>query len=266
MSDSMHRSKKASFFRLKTEFLFFIFFAILVIILFNMTFYKLNEGKIRYVLLSFDVDSNTGHENISAVLSILDSFSEDMVNATFFVTGRFIEENPEIANKMLKYEVACLGYDNSRIDVLDYVGQSEHIELCRDALQSLNITVLGFKAPGKRITKMMYAVLEATNFRYDATQVEYRQFLYPPETIQEIPISTSFFLALEDKGFFGLIPPIFYFLAEYDGSVITSVNFQPDKAVQSKELLKGLIKSYIINERDIVNHKRMSELLETQNI
>ena len=88
---------------------YYIFFLIALFVILLFIKYRMSQDHI--VLLSFDVEPIDGDESVLEMLKILES---NDVNATFFITGQYIERFPDVVTKISEggFEVACHSYSH----------------------------------------------------------------------------------------------------------------------------------------------------------
>lgn len=107
-------------------------------------------------------------EGIKQLLSLLKKYN---VKATFFVTGFFAEQYPDMVTRMVseKHEVACNGY-NYHYKNKDKISIREDIEKAKKILEEVaNMKVVGFRAPQMVYLPEVLEPLEKGGFSYDST-------------------------------------------------------------------------------------------------
>jgi peptidoglycan/xylan/chitin deacetylase (PgdA/CDA1 family) len=229
--------------RRKTEILTGTFLLLLFIILILRLSY--NGPAAQKTLLSFDVEPVDGEESVTELVELLRS---ENINATFFVTGEYAEQNPDIVKKMRGFEVACHGWSHKPFTKMNDSAKKSELLRCKDVVERLTgQEIIGFRAPYNRIDGSTLDILEETGFAYDASMIRGLGLIFPnvdERKIGEIPISSIFALPLEDViwlHYLRLDSAYFYILA-HKTTEFESYLFHPHHIAKQKEQLKTLIK------------------------
>ncbi len=101
---------------------------------FNMDVYY--KGNIDDKIIAFACNVDWGNEYIEPLLDI---FSRYDIKITFFVTGRWAKENPELLKKIHEkgHEIGNHGYEHLEYDKLNYEKNKEQILLAHDVIKNI---------------------------------------------------------------------------------------------------------------------------------
>ncbi len=150
----------------------------------------------RVVLLSFDVEL-VDEKTILDVVEVLDS---EEVKGTFFVTGMYAVEYPEIVKRLSEgHEVGCHTYSHMKLTKISEDEKREEIIKCKEIVSDVvGKEVVGFRAPYHRIDLWSMMILEEEGFVYDASVVQGLGLFFPETGIGEVPVSSFLGVPLED--------------------------------------------------------------------
>ncbi|MBW2971477.1 polysaccharide deacetylase family protein [Candidatus Woesearchaeota archaeon] len=257
----MKRGHPLNFLR-KTDTLLWIFTAATAVLIIFLLLHEVPERQ--YVLLSFDVEPVDGEQS---VMDMLDIVYRTNVSATFFVTGEYAEEHPEIVKLMTGREIACHGQTHKAFTKMTKDEKKAEIIRCRDTIE--NITgkkVMGFRAPYNRIDRETLEILEDERFMYDASYIKGWGFLFPRlrgHKIGEIPVSSTFGIPLEDVVWVHYLkmPGAFFYILKHKETPVESYLFHPHHAAAHKQEIEEFI-NYLKRRNVIfISH---AQLIETQ--
>ncbi|NQU79779.1 polysaccharide deacetylase family protein [Candidatus Woesearchaeota archaeon] len=222
----------------------FLFLAVIAIIIHPETLDS------KYVLISFDVEPVDGKESVRTVISKLEKHN---ITATFFVTGEYAEQNPDMMQIMKKYEIACHGHSHKVFTKMDSLEKIYEIKKCEEAVaESSDVPVQGFRAPYHRIDRETLEILEQEGFKYDATVIEGISFIFPNVqglNIQEIKVSSVIGIPIEDVIwiYYLNLNKIYFKIMKNKNTEIESYVFHPHhiatKAEEFDEMLNHLKKN-----------------------
>jgi polysaccharide deacetylase family protein (PEP-CTERM system associated) len=107
------------------------------------------------------------NENIEKIIKILDDHS---TNATFFVVGEIIEQNPGIIDQITErgHEVAFHGWTHKSLSEMSELEFSDSLK----QVKNYHIGFVGFRAPGfslRQDTLWVLKILEEHGFTYDSS-------------------------------------------------------------------------------------------------
>lgn len=104
------------------------------------------KGNVDEKIIAFACNVDWGNENI---IPMLDIFSENDINITFFVTGRWAKENPELLKAIFErgHEIGNHGYHHLNYDQLSYERNKEEILKADDVIKSILGIELKYFAP-----------------------------------------------------------------------------------------------------------------------
>jgi len=215
-----------------------------------------------YVLLSFDVEPVDGADSVIGVLEVLDHTG---TQATFFFTGEYAEQYPEIVRQVFSagHEIACHGYSHKSFTLMGVDEKKKEIALCESRLFDLTGEVpSGFRAPYNRIDDETYSLLEG-RFVYDASQVDGLSFMFPETVMPEVMISSIFHLPAEDVVwlYYLHVPASTYFRLLEAGSGHRSYLFHPHHMSDPRRLEK--LESFIkdLSESNVTFIKHLDFIL-----
>lgn len=135
---------------------------------------------------------------------IIDLFTREQIQATFFITGTFARNHPEILKELstLGHDVACHGNDHKVLAHLPYDGLYSDIKAGRDSVQKASgVKAAGFRCPRNMKNPALYKVLSELSFEYDSsvhpavmpgrlTDVFQKRSVHRIDGIIEVPSST----------------------------------------------------------------------------
>jgi len=132
---------------------FIIFLIAIVIVLclynraeetFNMDVYY--KGNVDDKIIAFACNVDWGNEYIEPLLDIL---SNNDIKITFFVTGRWAKDNPDLLKKIYieGHEIGNHGYEHLEYDKLDYEKNKEQILMAHDVIKNVLGIDLNLFAP-----------------------------------------------------------------------------------------------------------------------
>lgn len=144
--------------------------------------------------ISFEAQMEVSRVGTESILSVLES--HPTVRATFYVTGRFAEQCPDLLERMKRVgEIASHGYNHSEFTLSD-------LEKARKVLSALSgVPVLGFRMP--RMADVPRSALVAAGYHYDSSSNptwipgRYNAFDQPPSPFDdpcglfEVPASVT---------------------------------------------------------------------------
>lgn len=104
------------------------------------------KGNVDEKIIAFACNVDWGNEYI---IPMLDIFSENDINITFFVTGRWAKENPELLKAIFNrgHEIGNHGYNHLNYDQLSYERNKEEILKADDVIKSILGIELKYFAP-----------------------------------------------------------------------------------------------------------------------
>lgn len=111
---------------------------------FNMDVYY--KGNVDDKIIAFACNIDWGNEFIQPMLDI---FNEHDIKITFFVTGRWAKENPELLKTIYAegHEIGNHGYQHLEYDKLNYEKNKEQILTAHDIIKDVLGTEARFFAP-----------------------------------------------------------------------------------------------------------------------
>lgn len=118
---------------------------------------------------------NFPHRVVRNTEKVLDIFCELSLSSTFFVLGWVAERYPGLVRRMADegHEVACHGYDHTRITAMTPEEFQKDIERARKLLQDISgQSVDGYRAPSYTITEQTLWALDLlidSGFSYDSS-------------------------------------------------------------------------------------------------
>jgi len=185
-----------------------IFLTLLITALLLDTYQDIHQKKPseQTVLLSFDVEPVSG----KTVLDIIEVLDRTETGATFFVTGQYAEEHPNIIKRLSKrYEIGCHTYSHKKLTGLDKEGKKEEIIKCKKTVSRIiGKNVVGFRAPWHQIELTGLMILDEKGFYYDASVISGLGWMYPAVDslyIGEVPVSSFMMIPLEDYEWFNVL-------------------------------------------------------------
>jgi peptidoglycan/xylan/chitin deacetylase (PgdA/CDA1 family) len=242
--------------------LLFITF-IVVVCLFFISLAFQDKPDQRYVLLSFDVETVDGKQD---VMEVLDVVYRHNISATFFITGEYAAQNPEMVKLMTGREVGCHGYSHQSFKKMSLPERKEEVVGCKKVLESLTGNeVIGFRAPYNKIDKETLGVLENEGFVYDASMIKGLGFIYPSVlgfSLGEIPVSSVLGIPLEDVVWLHYLrlQGTYFYILKHKESRLESYLFHPHHIAPYKKELEELI-NYLKEENVIfISHAELIEM------
>lgn len=230
------------------------FFLIFFIIFINLFFSQ------NYLLLSFDTEITDNNQTIHNLLDLLSKYD---AKSTFFVTIDFAKQNPELIYEINNqgHEIACHTINHPNLNKLNYSLKYEEISGCKSYLKdNFNISVIGFRAPYRRIFFQSFLILKHTNYSYDASVFEGLKYFYFNFIIKEIYTSSYGFLPIDDyvllKSLNFNSKTYFYLLNNYK-LPYKSFSFHPHLIMQYQDEFETFIK---YQSGNIITHKEYLEI------
>jgi peptidoglycan/xylan/chitin deacetylase (PgdA/CDA1 family) len=140
----------------------------------------------KIVCLSFDVEgfdppvifgvpseySMSNEFSVEGCRLLADLFGRLGVSSTFFVTGMFARERPEVVRELvsLGHDVGCHGNEHRPLWKLSYDELKGDIEAGKNSVEKASGSkVLGFRSPRNMVNPHLYEVLSELSFRYDSS-------------------------------------------------------------------------------------------------
>jgi|GEM_PF-2543672 len=245
----------------KTNLLFGIFITALVLVLAMMIIR--DEPEKRYVLLSFDVEPVDGEQS---VMDVLDVIYRTNTSVTFFVTGEYAEQHPNIVKLMTGREIGCHGHTHKAFTKMNLTEKEEDILRCRSAVESLTgQKIVGFRAPYNRIDRETLEALEKQGFLYDASYIKGLGFIFPrlrEIRIGEIPVSSLFMIPLEEVVWLHYLrmPGAYFYVLRHKQGMLESYLFHPHHIATHKQELEEFI-NYLKEQNVIfISHRQLVEM------
>ncbi|MBN1386790.1 polysaccharide deacetylase family protein [Candidatus Woesearchaeota archaeon] len=197
------------------------------------------------ILLSFDTESVDGQD----VLMILGLLEKMDVKATFFMTGEYADQYPEIADQIAENnEVACHSYDHPRMSKITREEKEEQIEKCIKAIEkATGKRPIGFRAPYHDIDKETVEVLKENGFEYDASTIENWGISFPEVKMTEVKISSYGLFPMSDvilRYYLKMPKSIYLHLMTSIQQETISLSFHPHHAVKLLEEIEETITYY----------------------
>jgi len=132
------------------------------------------------VILSIDVDYFPGSE--IGVEKLMDILDERNVKATFFITGRFAEDYPNVTKEVINkgHEIGCHGYSHGldweeNFSTLTLRGQIERMSLATQLLERIISTKIKvFRAPYLKANGRTMQALESLGYDCDSSVASLR--------------------------------------------------------------------------------------------
>lgn len=158
----------------------------------------------RICFVSIDVEHPINNLN-----QILEVFKKNNIRATLFVTGKILEQYPDLFKSLSSaYEIACHGFTHRFWNILN--GQERQREI--DDFISLYQRIfqkkpLGFRAPSHIVDKEAMELLEEKGFLYDSSIVphyppfkKYRGYRHKSPLLPHHPLESLKFLEIPVSG------------------------------------------------------------------
>lgn len=246
----------------KTNLLFGTFVSLLAVLLILVLADE--EPEQRIILLSFDVEPVDGRQSVIEVMQVL---QHSNTSATFFVTGQYAEERPDMVRMMKEWEIGVHGYSHKPFTRLTQDEKKEELQKTRALLEELTgQQIHGFRAPYNRIDRETLDTLEAEDFAYDASMIAGWGIIHPDiknRRIGEIPVSSVIGVPIEDVVFLHYlkIPSALFYIMENKKSSIESYLFHPHHIAKHKKRLERFINNLKEQNAIFISHR---ELTETQ--
>ena len=125
------------------------------------------------VMMTIDVEGKIVPDDYSArgLIRSLELFSDLNVRGTFFVTGRFAENNREsiIQTASDGHEIANHGYSHKSLLDLSSQELKNEIVYSQDILQKIVKRPIGFRAPYCSFSTEMFSILKKNGYLYDSS-------------------------------------------------------------------------------------------------
>ena len=252
--------KSTPLYRNRTNVLFAAFISIMIFLLVLVLTYE--EPEQRIVLLSFDVEPVDG---VSSVMDVLEIVYRNNVSATFFVTGEYAEQHPEVVELMTGREVASHGYSHKAFTRIDRNEKITELRRTRELLEEIiGKEVIGFRAPYNKIDKETLVVLEEEGFAYDASIIRGWGMFYPNVNdmiIGEIPVSSVIGLPLEDVVFLYYLrmPTLYFYILKNKKSEFESYLFHPHHISKYKNEFEDFINHLKKENTIFISHRELIE-------
>jgi peptidoglycan/xylan/chitin deacetylase (PgdA/CDA1 family) len=208
------------------------------------------------ILLSFDVEPVDGRESVMAVLETLASHN---ATATFFVTGEYAEQYPEIVALMSGHEVGCHSYSHPHMTGLSKEEKEDQIRKCGVIEKITGVTPVGFRAPYNQVDFETTEVLAAEGYKYDASRLE--GFQFGKTAIIEQKIDSLIFPFSDVISMYYLHVPkkLYYWLILHAGDSV-SASFHPHIMMDSIDEFDKMLDE--MNEND-ASFRRHDSLIHT---
>jgi len=209
----------------------------------------------QYVLLSFDTEIVDTPDEINLILNSLDNYN---ASSTFFITGQFAETYPLLVREIFNsHEVACHSYSHPDLTKLSL--DEKELELIRCVEILYNITgeyPSGFRAPYNKIDSETFSLLKQHGFLYDSSMFD--KFYFSQKGIEEIPISTSFFIPLEDVIwlYYLGIDNYYFSILKYHKKPIASFLFHPHHIAKEIEGFESVLQYYNNQNIKFITHEQ----------
>jgi len=239
----------------------FLGFTVLLCLLLTLLATK-ESPKERTVLLSFDVEPIDGEKDVLDLINILE---QENISATFFVTGEYARQYPDVVRKMKGQEVACHAYTHKRLIFMTYEEQKKEITSCRTIIEALtHKEVTGFRAPYNLVNKDTLKILEEDGFTYDASVISGLRTIFPtPESIAEIYVSSIFGIPLEDVVWLHYVhvPDTYFYILKNKITLFESYLFHPHHIIRQKQGFYDFINYLKAQNTIFINHSAIVKKL-----
>ncbi len=234
---------------------------IFIILLTSMLLVALNKQppKERTILLSFDTEP----VDERCVLEIVKILDEEKINATFFVTGQYAEEYPDVIQELKRFEIGCHTYSHKKLTKIDEKTKREEISRCtRIIKKETGQKVKGFRAPWHRIDKESLKILEEEGYQYDASIISGLGLFYPSVKnmkIGEIPVSSVMGIPVEDViwTYYLKMPTLYFSILRNKEGKTESYVFHPHHIVKEKERFQQFIKDLKKRNVTFISHAEL---------
>lgn len=208
------------------------------------------------VLLSFDTEP-VDAEDTWQILSVLER--NDVVG-TFFVTGEYAEQYPDIVKSMAEeHEVACHSYSHPYMSKISKSEKEEEIEKCISALHDvIGSRPVGFRAPYHDLDSETVTVLKENDFLYDASTIENFGVFFPDVNMIEVKISSYGFFPMSDvilTHYLKMPRPVYEFFMKRIKKEKVSLSFHPQHAVNVLDEIEGVIQYYKSEGAEFMTHE-----------
>ena len=234
-----------------------LFFVLLLVLIFFLV--SSHDAGNRVVLLSFDVEPVDG-ESVLELIQVLDSAG---VNATFFVTGDYAEQYPEVMMELGRFEVGCHSVMHKKLTKLNDSLKRFEIAECQEIVGAFAAQdVVGFRAPWHAIDLKSMMILEEENYLYDASVISGLGVFFPsPDAfdIVEILVSSVMGIPVEDVIWmhYFKMPGVFFNIMESKDGALESYVFHPHHIVKEKERFKETIKTLKGRNVSFISHTQL---------
>jgi len=234
-----------------------------VFLLFLLLFLKSFPMDDHIVLLSFDV------EPVDALtpLTIADILDDYDINATFFVTGTYANQYPDVVKRLSHFDIGCHSFSHPHLTFLSDQEQFAQVSECKKTVESIiGRPVEGFRAPYLFADSSTFRVLKESGYVYDASVVSGLGLFYPklPQALGEVPVSSVFGVPMMDMVFtyYLKLPGVFFYFLENKNKGVNSFLFHPHHVVNyegqlnhSLQVLKDRNAIFISHSGLIKNHE-----------
>lgn len=232
-----------------------------IILIFIITIYVHNTPK--KVLLSFDVEEINSPEEVNFIIEELNKVN---ATATFFIEGNFALKYPGlIKNISEKHEIASHTMTHPDLKKLNKTEIEWELIESKKVLKNItNKTIIGFRAPYNKLNNTAIIVIN-DNYKYDASFFKGYSWFGPLllGELKEIPISTMFFIPMEDVIFthYLKLGDQGYFLMANKQKEVISIGFHPQHIWKHKLAFIYLLKKYNDQKVSFISHKEYLENL-----
>jgi peptidoglycan/xylan/chitin deacetylase (PgdA/CDA1 family) len=198
------------------------------------------------IILSFDTELPDTPEVMTPLLDLLEEYD---AHATFFVTGEFAQKYPQTIIRMRKegHEVGCHGTTHHAFPTLSTEEQRQELRGCKDALEEVDITPIGFRAPYRMLAPSTLRVLKEEGFRYDASLFGKSEVLFPVMDllpVEELPTSAILFLPLDDYTLLRMVhlpTGTYEWLLLHAPGRVVSLSFHPHHIMAEQDVLEKVL-------------------------
>ncbi|MFH1649475.1 MAG: polysaccharide deacetylase family protein [Candidatus Woesearchaeota archaeon] len=216
------------------------------------------------VLLSFDVEIVAAdNKSMNELLSIL---GERDIKATFFVTGQYAEQNPDIVLNIdtQGHEIAGHSYSHPNFKRLNPGAQREEIRRCSEAIRKVtDVAPIGFRAPWRQLTPETYLILKQEGFVYDASHIDGYEWYFPliqKSTIKEV-YTSSFIFPADDitmRYFLHVPSSVYFWMLLHTNS--GTFSFHPGTVMKDKDRFERFLDKLKDNGAIFLTHGEEAEL------
>ena len=232
----------------------FTIILVLILLFFLPLYIFPKPGKI---MLSFDLTARDSDKQVRDVLGLLAAHD---IHATFFVTGKFAENRPDLINELDEtgHEIACSAYEPVNLRRLNHSEQADQIEKCMFAVDNiLGELPVGFRAPQRKENTVTQAILATHAIEYDATSFENVPLYYPDARVYPAKTSSYWMFLLSDKvmlDYYHFNPETYFSLMVNKPGNIGSFAFHPHIITQHKHEFNKVLKYWSATEVEFMTH------------